>query len=85
MRMSEPAVQWACPSCEEEVQTKPLPASERAFFEPRFGCDFSQVRVHTDSRAAESARAVNALTFTIGRDVMFESGRYSLERGGGDY
>ncbi|MBE0525221.1 MAG: DUF4157 domain-containing protein, partial [Methanosarcinales archaeon] len=39
---------------------QPLAESERGFFEPRFGHDFSQVRVHTDTRAAESAQAVNA-------------------------
>ena len=44
--------------------------------EPRFGHDFSQVRVHTDARAAESARAVNALAYTVGRDVVFGTGQY---------
>jgi hypothetical protein len=39
---------------------RPLAESERSFFEPRFGYDFSQVRVHTDGKAAKSARAVNA-------------------------
>src|SRR5262245_47319011 len=37
----------------------PLPESTRAFFEPRFGADFGQVRVHTDSRATETANAIN--------------------------
>ena len=45
--------------------------------EPRLGHDFSQVRVHTDRRAAESARAVNALAYTVGRDVVFGEGQYS--------
>lgn len=44
--------------------------------EPRFGHDFSQVRVHTDAKAAESARAVNALAYTIGQDVFFGLGEY---------
>jgi hypothetical protein len=48
-----------------------LDASTRAFMEPRFGHDFSQVRVHTDSNAVASARAVNALAYTVGRDVVF--------------
>lgn len=56
---------------------QPLPESVRAFFEPRFGYDFSQVRVHTDARAAESARAVNALAYTVGRDIMFGAGQYT--------
>ena len=54
-----------------------LAESERAYFEPRFGVDFSRVRVHTDTRAADSARAVNARAFTMGQDVVFGTGQYS--------
>ena len=56
-----------------------LDVATRASMEPRFGHDFSQVRVHTDARAAESAQAVNALAYTVGRDVVFGAGRYSPE------
>jgi hypothetical protein len=56
---------------------QPLDPTTRAFMEPRFGHDFSQVRVHTDGRAAESARAVNALAYTAGRAVVFATGRYA--------
>lgn len=45
--------------------------------EPRFDHDFSRVRVHTDARAGESARAVNALAYTVGRDIVFADGQYS--------
>ena len=45
--------------------------------EPRFGHDFSQVRVHTDARAAESANAVNAAAYTVGQDLVFDSERYA--------
>jgi len=45
--------------------------------EPRFGHDFSQVRVHMDAQAAESARAVNALAYTVGRDMVFGDRQYS--------
>jgi hypothetical protein len=55
---------------------QPLPQSERNFFEPRFGADFSQVRVHAGNQAAEAARAVNARAFTLGRDVVFGAGQY---------
>src|SRR5437016_9398974 len=55
----------------------PLDTGTRAFMEPRFGHDFSQVRVHTDARAADSARAVNATAYTVGRDIVFGSGQYS--------
>ena len=55
----------------------PLDARARAFMEPRFGRDFSDVRIHTDSRAAESAGAVGALAYTLGKDIVFGSGNYS--------
>jgi hypothetical protein len=56
---------------------QPLPASERAFFEPRFGHDFGKVRVHTGAQAAESAKAVNAQAFTTGPHVVFGLGKYA--------
>ena len=56
---------------------RPLAKSERAYFEPRFGTDFSRVRVHTGAQAAESARAVNAKAYTIGQDVTFGVGQYT--------
>jgi uncharacterized protein DUF4157/lysine-specific metallo-endopeptidase family protein len=56
---------------------QPLDPATRAYFEPRFGHDFSQVRIHTDARAAESARSVNALAYTVGRDIVFESNQHS--------
>jgi hypothetical protein len=62
---------------------QPLPASTRAFFEPRFGQDFSQVRVHNDARAAETARAVQARAYTMGQDVVFGAGQYAPETGEG--
>ncbi len=58
---------------------RPLAESERDYFEPWFGADFSQVRVHTDTQADESARAVNARAFTVGQDVVFDAGEYSPE------
>jgi hypothetical protein len=56
---------------------RPLDAGIRASMEPRFGHDFSRVRVHADARAAESARAVDALAYTVGRDVVFGAGQYA--------
>ena len=52
-----------------------LPESTRAFFEPRFGHGFSKVRVHADFQAAETARAVNARAFTVGRNIVFGEGQ----------
>jgi hypothetical protein len=56
---------------------RPLDAATRAFFEPRFGHDFGRVRVHTDSRAAAAAGAIDALAYTVGQDVVFGSGMYA--------
>src|SRR5207253_7660299 len=50
---------------------QPLDKETRAFMEPRFGYDFGHVRVHADARAAASARAVDALAYTVGSDVVF--------------
>lgn len=55
---------------------QPLDAATRAHMEPRFGHDFSRVRIHTDARAAESAQVVNALAYTIGPNIAFGKGRY---------
>ncbi len=56
---------------------QPLDAGTRTYMEPRFGHDFSQVRVHADTKAAASARAVNALAYTVGSDIVFGAGTYS--------
>lgn len=58
---------------------RPLEGSTRAAMEKGFGHDFGRVRVHTDARAAESARAVGALAYTVGREVVFGAGRYEPE------
>ena len=60
-----------------------LPTATRAFFEPRFGADFSHVRVHTGSRADETAKSISAKAFTVGADIAFASGQYSPESGEG--
>jgi outer membrane protein OmpA-like peptidoglycan-associated protein len=62
---------------------RPLDAAARAFFEPRFGQDFSRVRVHTDALAAESARALDALAYVVGRHVVFGAGQYAPRGGTG--
>ena len=62
---------------------QPLSDSLQAFFAPRFGHDLGHVRVHTDSRAAESARAVNARAYATGRDVVFGAGQYQPGMGEG--
>jgi len=67
------------PSSVHEVLSgagQPLDEASRAFMEPRFGYDFSQVRVHTNSAAARSAREVSALAFTVGNHIAFAAGQY---------
>src|SRR5262245_46889706 len=49
---------------------QPLDSATRTFFEPRFGRDLSQVRLHSSNRASESARAINALAYTVGNNVV---------------
>ena len=62
---------------------RPLDDATRGLMESRFGHDFSGVRLHTDGRAAESARAVNALAYTVGNHVAFDHGQYAPETSGG--
>ncbi|MFP2924895.1 DUF4157 domain-containing protein [Pyxidicoccus sp. 3LG] len=56
---------------------RPLDSALRADFEPLFGHDFSRVRVHADGGADTSARAVQALAYTVGRDIVFRAGQYA--------
>ena len=62
---------------------QPLPKSTRDFFEPRFGCDFSRVRVHADGKAAGTARGVQSRAFTVGHDVFFGRGEFLPETNAG--
>jgi hypothetical protein len=55
---------------------QPLDAATRAFMEPRFGHDFSQVRVHSDREAADSAQEMGAHAFSVGRDIVFRRDAY---------
>ncbi len=64
---------------------QPLPASTRSSLEPRFGYGFGDVRVHTDSKADEAARAVGAQAFTLGRDIVFRDGAYRPETASGTH
>ncbi|MFI9052185.1 DUF4157 domain-containing protein [Streptomyces sp. NPDC053427] len=55
---------------------RPLDGSVRADMESRLGADFSDVRVHTDAAAHDSAEAVNARAYTSGSHIVFQRGRY---------
>lgn len=70
------------PSLINEVLQSPgqtLTPVTRGFMESRFGRNLSQVRVHTDSKAAKSAQSVNALAYTVGNNIAFDHGQYSPE------
>lgn len=56
---------------------RPLEPDVRGGLETRFGFDFGRVRIHTDEQAARSARAVNALAYTVGSDLVFGADRYA--------
>ena len=62
---------------------QPLSASTRSFFENRMGRDFSDVRVHTGSKADRAAHSINAKAFTLSNDVVFRSGAYRPGSRGG--
>lgn len=56
---------------------QPLDSSFRSSFEPRFGHDFSGVRVHTGPQAAAAAASIQAKAFTAGSDIVFGAGQYA--------
>ncbi len=61
----------------------PLDRETRRFMESRLGADFSDVRVHTDAKATESAQSVRAHAYTVGTDVVFQSDKYHPESDSG--
>ncbi len=74
---------------------QPLDPATRAFMESRLGHDFSQVRIHTNARAAEAARTIDAIAYTVGRHVVLPGGvgnsqllahelAHVVQQGGGD-
>lgn len=74
-----PAPASAPPSVHQVLDTsgEQLDGATRSYLEPRFGHDFSQVRVHADGAAAASATAVGARAYTVGNHVAFAAGSYA--------
>jgi hypothetical protein len=62
---------------------RPLSESTQAFFEPRFGQDFSDVQIHTDGNAVAATTAVNARAYTRGRHIVFNAGEYQPDTDAG--
>ena len=78
---SVPADGTAPASVSAALQTpgQPLATGLRDFFEPRFGADFSTVRVHHDAQAARSAQEIGATAYATGQDLVFAPGAYAPE------
>ena len=73
------------PSVHEVLRSpgQSLAPEVRAFMEPRFGHDFSRVRVHSDAAAAQSARGVSASAYTVGHNIVFGAGAFAPGTGEG--
>ncbi len=79
-RASKDALPGAVPPVVHQVlqsRGEPLDPRTRAFMEPRLGAELGGVRVHRDTHAADSARAVQARAYTVGNHVVFGSGQYA--------
>ncbi len=62
---------------------RPLGEQSRAFFEPRFGRGFNDVRIHADSNANQAAKNLSARAFTAGNHIVFARGQYRPDDAGG--
>ena len=84
-RASGPEPEQVPPLVQDVLRSpgRPLDAATRDFMEPRFGHDFGGVRVHTDVRAADSARAVGAEAYTVGNAVVFDRGKFDPQSASG--
>jgi len=83
-----PTATTASPQTESSLNSlntggKPLDPTTRTFFEPRFGQDFSQVRLHTNANAARMADSLGAQAFTLGNNIAFASNQYSTNTSAG--
>jgi hypothetical protein len=56
---------------------KPIEDHTRSFMENRFGYDFSDVKIHNNSQAVQSAQSINALAYTSGNNIVFNEGQYA--------
>ncbi|MBD2336006.1 DUF4157 domain-containing protein [Calothrix sp. FACHB-156] len=78
------------PNLEGDIQAmrgngQPLDDSTRGFFEPRFGYNLGDVRIHKDASANKAARELNAEAFTIKKDIFFNAGRYDPQSSQGKW
>jgi len=73
---SEPAAPGTTAAGTSKGAGQALPYPVRSYFEPRFGHDFGDVRIHADAKAAESARSIGAHAYTLGKDIVFAQDEY---------
>ena len=91
MRRADGARVDAAPGAQALVESalaapgQPLDRTTRTAMESRFGFDFGDVRVHADGAAGESARAIGAVAYSAGRDIVFSSGAYAPSTPGGQW
>ena len=81
-----PSGSLAAPPVVNEVvrsSGSPLDTPTRSFMEQRLGQDFSHVRVHTDSKAADAAQSIQARAFTLGNNVVFNRGEFTPQSASG--
>ncbi len=81
IQMQSEGVPEVSPETEANIEAlsgggETLPPEEQAFFEARIGADFSNVRIHTDNTAVQTAQDLNARAYTVGSDIAFNSGEY---------
>jgi hypothetical protein len=84
--VSQAEAATTAPGIVHEVLRSPgvsLDDNTRTFFEHRFQHDFGGVRIHSGTRASESAREFNARAYTVGQDVVFARGEYAPNTGEG--
>jgi hypothetical protein len=84
-RGRRPEGEWEVRSIVHEVLRSPgqsLDATTRGYMEPRFGRDFSNVRVHAGHEAADSAREISARAYTVGNDIVFGEGAWLIHVAG---
>ncbi|MEO6452476.1 MAG: DUF4157 domain-containing protein [Ginsengibacter sp.] len=62
---------------------QPLTANANQFFSSKMGYDFSNVKIHNNKAAAESAKDINAKAYTVGNNIVFNEGQYNFESGEG--
>lgn len=86
-RSAQPGVAAPAAGHEAAVRSvhggRPLGEPERAFFEPRFGVDFSRVRIHEGAQADAAARSVGARAYTLGSDVVVRRDQPSFDSSSG--